>query len=321
MKSEKKELWKEAMIDEMNSLHENNTWVLVEKPEEQKVINSKWVFTKKINSDNSERYKARLVVKGYLQKEGIDYMETFSPVARFDTVRLMLSIAARNNLHLGQFDIKTAFLYGNLKEDIYVKQPEGFHDGTSRVCKLIKSLYGLKQSPRCWTERFTKFFANLGLCQSKANPCFYSYTENDELMLLTIYVDDGLIAASNEFLIDKLLNDLNREFKIISTKDVKNFLGIEICNLYSGGVFIHQGKYIESILERFNMNGANSVSTPIETNWNEAVSDNSCKAPYREAVGNLIFLQTVTRPDISFSVNVVSRNLEKPSECHWQLIK
>ena len=218
----------------------------------------------------------------------------------------MLSIAARKNSYLGQFDIKTAFLYDNLKEDIYTKQPEGFHDGTNRVCKLIKSLYVLKKSPRCWTERFAKFIANLGFCQSKADPCFYIYTENDELMFLTIYVDDGLVAASNEFLIHKLLNDLNREFKILSTKDVKNFLGVEICKLDSEEIFIHQVKYIESILERFNMSGANSVSAPIETNWNESVSDESCKAPYREAVGNLIFLQTITRPDISFAINVVS---------------
>ena len=214
MKSEKKELWKEAMLDEVNSLHENNTWVLVEKPEEQKVINSKWVYTNKINSDNSEPNKARLVVKGYSQKEGIDYTATVSPVARFDTVRLMLSNAARNNLHLGQFDIKTKFLYGNMKEDIYMKQPEGFHNGTNCVRKLIKSLYGLKQSPRCWTERFTKSIANLSLCQSKADLCFCSYTENDKLMFLTIYVDDGLVAALNEFLIDRFLKDLNREFKI-----------------------------------------------------------------------------------------------------------
>ena len=293
MRSEKRELWEKAMNDEMKSHYENKTWILVEKPRDQKILSNRWVLTVKLNPDNSERYKARLVIKGCSQKEGIDYKETYSPVARFDTIRLMLSIAAKNNLQLGQFDIKTAFLYGSLKEDIYMKQPQGYEDGTNRVCKLLKSLYGLKQSPRCWTERFTKFISNLKFYQSNADPCFYFYTEDDKLMLMTIYVDDGLVVASDESLIDKFFSDLNREFKITSSKEVKSFLGLEINRLQDGSIFIHQSRYIERMLEKFNMNGANSVSTPIETNWSESIIDNNeCNAPYREAVGNLMFLQT-----------------------------
>ena len=150
------------MQDEINSLNENRTWMLVEKPEDKKVMNSRWIFTRKNNLDGSECYRARLVIKCYSQEEEIDYKETFSPVVLFNTVRFMLSIAVHENLHLRQFDIKTAFFDGNLKEDIYMKQPEEFDDGTSRVCKLLKGLYGLNQAPRCWTEHFSNFIESLG---------------------------------------------------------------------------------------------------------------------------------------------------------------
>ena len=204
------------MQDEMNSLYENGTRILVEKPEDKRVTNSRWVFTRKNNLDGSGCYKARLVIKGYSQEGGIDYKETFSPVKRFDTVRLMLSIAVHENLHLGQYDIKTTFLHGNLREDIYIKQPKGF-DG--------------------------------------------------------VYVDDGLIAATNQRLIDGLLNNLSKQFTITITKNVKNFLGIEICRLKDGSIFIHRSKYIRRLLEIFNISEANSVTTPIECNYDNYVSE------------------------------------------------
>lgn len=319
--SDEKENWQTAMQSEMNSLYENETWILVEKPENKKVINCRWVFTKKLSSDSSEIFKARVVIKGYSQKEGIDYKETFSPVVRFDTVRFLLSVAANENLVLGQFDVKTAFLYGNLKEEIYMKQPEGFDDGTSRVCKLLKSLYGLKQAPRCWTEHFTNFLENLGFVRSNADSCFYIYVKDGQQILLTIYVDDGLIAASNESLINKLFKNLSEQFTITSTKNVKHFLGMEISRLQDGSIFVNQSSYTEKILRKFKMIDANNVSTPIDCNNNNVTEEIDCNEPFREAVGNLMFLQIVTRPDISFSVNVVSRELENPKQSHWQTVK
>ena len=234
----------------------------------------------------------------------------------------MLSIAARDRLYLGQFDIKTAFLYGSLKEDIYMKLPEGFNDGTTRVCKLLKSLYGLKQAPRCWTELFTIFIKNFGFIQSTADSCFYIYKKADKKMYLSIYVDDGLVAASDERLIEKLFCELSKEFKITNTKNVTNFLGVEIYRLKDGSIFISQHKYVQNILKKFNLTEANCVSTPIDVNWDANIYDEkACKSPYREAVGCLMFLQTVSRPDISFAVNIASRGLEKPSEAHWMLVK
>lgn len=318
-----KVFWMDAMKEEMNALRENETWLLVDKPENRKVINNRWVYTKKSNPDSTERFRARLVIKGCSQIPGVDYKETFSPVARYDTVRFLLSIAANNSLCLGQFDIKTAFLYGNLDDDIYMKQPEGFHDGTAKVCKLLKSLYGLKQAPRCWTEHFSEFIKKFGFSKSSADSCFYIYEKNNEKMFLVIYVDDGLIAASHEQLIDKFFAELRKNFKITCTKEVGNFLGIEICRLKDGSIFINQGKYIENIVERFNLSDANYASTPIEVGWdaNDFIKDNCSNIPYREAVGSLMFVQLVSRPDISFAVNIASRVLDKPTKAHWLLVK
>ncbi|KAF8763325.1 Retrovirus-related Pol polyprotein like [Argiope bruennichi] len=158
LSSSESELWLEAMKEEIKALHENETWELVERPKGSKVINCRWVLRKKYNSDGTvERHKARLVAKGYAQKAGFDYDETFSPVARYDTLRAVLAVAAKENLYLKQFDVKTEFLYGTLKEEVFMTQPEDFNDNTGRVCKLHKSLYGLKQAPRCWNQCFVNF--------------------------------------------------------------------------------------------------------------------------------------------------------------------
>lgn len=322
LKSEDKKEWEKAMHEEIESLNQNNTWILVDKPEGQKILNSRWIFKIKINPDGTKRYKARLVIKGCSQIEGIDYTETFSPVVRFDTVRTMLSIAVKDDLILGQFDIKTAFLHGTLKENIYMRQPDGINDGSKKVCKLVKSLYGLKQAPRCWTEHFGTFVKNFGFKESEADPCLYIYLKDCKKLLLSIYVDDGLLAASHESLLDLFFDSLKKEFDSTTTKEVKSFLGLEIYRLKNNSIFISQEKYAEKILERYNMRDSNPVSTPIETGWNQTNSDKRNNAvPYREAVGNLTFLQVVSRPDIGFAVNIASRNLENPTDESWSLVK
>ena len=150
--------WRLAMDDEIKSLATNDTWELVDKPDDRLVVDNRWIYKVKTKVDGSvDKFKARLVAKGYSQKAGIDYNETFSPVARFDTIRAVLSVPVSEKLKLMTFDVKTAFLYGTLDEIIYMKQPQGYEDGTDRVCKLTKSLYGLKQSPRCWNKRFKDF--------------------------------------------------------------------------------------------------------------------------------------------------------------------
>lgn len=187
MKSHNKRHWRKAMEEEMKSLSENDVWELTDLLEGKKLIDSRWVLRMKTKTDGSiARYKARLIAKGYVQKYGIDYDETFSPVARFDTVRTILSVAASEDLKLQQFDVKTAFLYGKVEEEIIMKQPEGFNGGSGRVCRLKCSLYGLKQAPRCWNARFVNFLNKFGLQASTADPCLFIRKENGLKLLVTV---------------------------------------------------------------------------------------------------------------------------------------
>jgi hypothetical protein len=269
------------------------------------------------------KFKARLVAKGYSQKADIDYTETFSPVIRFDTIRVMLSVAAKEKLHLAQFDIKTAFLYGELEETIYMRQPEGFEDGTARVCKLNKSLYGLKQSPRCWNKRFKSFLDKHGLIQSAADPClFISMTKGHKLMV-ALYVDDGLVACQDKDDLTRFLTELKSEFKV-TVSDALCFLGLQIIQREDGSVVVSQANYARRLLHKFNMSDCNPVATPIDKGHDSGEADDviiSEKVPYREAVGSLMYLVTGTRPDLAYAVSVVSRSLDKPSSRDWEKVK
>lgn len=310
--------WQEAMKDELFSLAENKVYELVDLPPGKKVLNNKWVFKIKRNPDGSvDRYKARLVVKGYLQEESVDYFETFSPVIRWDTVRTLLSVAANQGLKLTQFDVKTAFLYGNLEEELYMKQPEGFNDDSGRVCRLLRSLYGLKQAPRCWHKRFKDFLFSLGFVQSEADPCLFFMKEKS--LFLALYVDDGLIVvgAKDQKVFDEFLRELKKSFEV-KIGDVKCYLGLEIDQFQDGSIFINQKAYCEKVLKRFKMDEANPVATPFE----KFVNDNKkCNQPYREAVGSLMFLALVSRPDLAFVTSYLSRFLADPLEVHWKLVE
>lgn len=175
-------LWKQAMDDETSSLIKNQTWELTTLLDGHSVVPCRWVFKSKLQSDGTiKRYKARLVARGFSQIQGIDYFETFSPVVRYESVRAILAVVAKHNMELMQFDVKTAFLNSSLKEDIYMQQPEGYEDGSDRVCHLKKGLYGLKQSPRNWNNEFNNFVISHGLRQSEADPCVFvkgAYTDD-----------------------------------------------------------------------------------------------------------------------------------------------
>ncbi|KFD66793.1 LOW QUALITY PROTEIN: hypothetical protein M514_20937, partial [Trichuris suis] len=313
--------WKKAMEDEMQSLAENQTWVLTDLPADKKVLSCRWVLRVKTKADGTvDRYKARLVAKGFAQKYGIDYDETFSPVARFDTVRTILAVSADEDLVLRQFDVKTAFLYGSLEEEVYMKQPEGFDDGSGRVCKLQRSLYGLKQAPRCWNTRFKEFIRKQKLEQCHADPCLFVRIENGKKLIVAIYVDDGLVAGSSNEEVKQFLEELQREFKI-TVGSLDCFLGMQIQRRKDGSVFVCQKGYCEKILNKFNMAGANKVSTPCvkHTQETEEVLDDN--TPYRSAVGSLMYLAIATRPDIAFAVSTASQKLESPTKADWEAVK
>lgn len=310
--SNQREFWKSAMEEEYKSLIANGTWVLVNSSN-QKLVDNRWVFKIKYDVDGKvDRHKARLVARGFTQIYGVDYWETFSPVVRMESVRLIFAIAASRNLRIQQFDIKTAFLNGDLEEEIYMRQPEGFDDGSGRVCKLKKSLYGLKQASRCWNVAFVNCLLEFGLRQCKSDPCVF-IGSGDGMLILGIYVDDGILAAESEKDVSQLMAKLTGRFEMSACK-FGLFLGMEVKRLDSGDIQISQRSYSEKVLERFGMSEAHPVGTPtIGADGPVVAAEEVIKFPYRAAVGSLLYLAVVSRPDLSFAVGMASRHMENPT--------
>lgn len=319
--------WKQAMDEEMDSLKKNQTWTLTELPKNQQVIDNKWTYKIKRNGDGSvQRFKARLVARGFRQRAGVDYTETFSPVVRFDSIRIILSIAAAKGLKLRQFDIKTAFLNGKIKETVYMQQPKGYEDGTERVCLLKRSLYGLKQASRCWNARFTEVIKGFGLKATDADPCVFTNNSKDDQLILAIHIDDGLIVGKTQAVIDKLLKNLKMEFDVV-VSEANMYLGLQIEQFSDGSIFVHQEAYARKVIKRFNLEDANPVKIPADQHHQMCTSVHPCgdkdipNVPYREAVGSLMYLSIGTRPDITFAVNSASQYLEDPKKIHWNAVK
>ena len=290
--------WKKAIKDEMDSLQKNETWKLIDASQVKgiKPLTNRWVFKIKENGN----YKARLVVRGCKQKFGINYDEIFSPVVSNDAIRLIFAIAAHNNYKIITFDVKTAFLYGHLSEEIYMYPPEGY-TCKDKICRLRKALYGLKQAPLKWNRRFTDFLKNRKLTQLKTEQCLLK-KENSNL-IFAIYVDDGIIVGDDLNEMKELLSELNEEFEITITKNPKDYLGLEI-QTDKEGIKLTQAAYSNKILHRFKMENAKAVNTPIIKNTPAEESEKNDQYSYREAVGSLLYLASKTRPDLSFAAEV-----------------
>lgn len=316
-----KDKWVESISEELDAHQKNNTWTLVQKPQNAKVIQCKWVFRIK-EEPSGPRYKSRLCAKGYAQTKGIDYHETYAPTVRYDSIRLLLSVAAQNNLKIIQLDVKTAFLYGQLEETIFMTPPEGLLHEDNMVCKLNKSLYGLKQAPRCWNSKFDTVLKKFGFVNSNADQCVYVGQVKDKKCYLCLYVDDGLLFSSDELALKEVTKELKTIFEIKVLTKPGNFVGMQIEQL-SNCIFIHQTKYIEQMLIKFNMNNAHSNSVPADPHVKLHKEDGEAEKdiPYREAVGSLIHLAIVSRPDIMFAVSLVSRFLNCYNQTHWSAVK
>lgn len=314
-----KEKWLEAMIDELNSINKNNVWTLTTLPTDRKAIGCKWLFTMKYNQTNQTyRYKARLVAQGFSQKFGVDYNQVFAPVAKQCTLRILLSIASHENLHTRHLDVKTAFLYGRLTETIYMKQPPGFEvDGKENdVCLLQRSLYGLKQAPRSWNDRINQTLVELNFERNKADPCLYhqKFTNGDECFLL-IYVDDIFITSNSIKRIQEFKTEITRTFEIHDLGEVRCYLGIEITkrdNTY----FINQEKYIHKLLKKYNLEDAKTSNIPISQTYGK--SNDSILLPnndiYREMIGSLLYISLNSRPDIAAAVCILSQKISCPTK-------
>jgi len=246
-------LWMIAMQEEMEALHRNHTWELVPPPKDRKSIGNKWVYKiKRDGNDQVERYRARLVVKGYAQKAGIDFNEIFSPVVRLTTIRIVSAMCAAFDLHLEQLDVKTAFLHGELEEEIYMLQPEGFKEPGKEnlVCRLTKSLYGLKQAPRCWYKRFDSFIISLGYNRLYSDHCAYCKSSGDnDFIILLLYVDDMLVIGPNKDQIQELKAQLAREFDMKDLGPANKILGMQIHrDRKNRKIWLSQKNYLMKIL-------------------------------------------------------------------------
>ncbi|RVW71744.1 Retrovirus-related Pol polyprotein from transposon TNT 1-94 [Vitis vinifera] len=317
--------WRQAMVDEMTALHSNDTWDLVVLPSGKSTVGCCWVYTVKVDPDGQvDCLKARLVAKGYTQVYGSNYGDTFSPVAKIASVRLLLSMAAMRSWPLYQLDIKNAFLHGDLVEEVYMEQPPGFvaQGESGLVCRLRRSLYGLKQSPRAWFNRFSSVVQEFGMFRSTADhSVFYHHNSSGQCIYLVVYVDDIVITGSDQNGIQNLKQHLFTHFQNKDLGKLKYFLGIEIAQS-SFGVVLSQRKYALHILEETGMLDCKPVDTPMDPNvklipgQGEPLGD---PGRYRRLVGKLNYL-TITRPDISFPVSVVSQFLQSPCDSHWDAV-
>ncbi|RVW52517.1 Retrovirus-related Pol polyprotein from transposon TNT 1-94 [Vitis vinifera] len=317
--------WKTAVQEEIQALEKNGTWEISELPEGKRPVGCKWIFTVKHNPDGSiNRFKARLVAKGFTQSYGIDYEETFAPVAKLNSIRVLLSVAVNLDWNLHQLDVKNAFLNGELEEEVYMKIPPSMEtpENSGKVCKLRKSLYGLKQSPRAWFDRLTRVVKKHGFIQCQADhTLFMKHSKEGEMTLFIVYVDDIIITGDDEEGIGNLKKLLAREFEIKDLGQLRYFLGMEVGRTKEG-IVVTQRKYVLDLLQETGMLGCKPVDTPMDP-IGKIDKDNDShptdKDRYQRLVGKLIYL-THTRPDIGFAVSMVSRYMNNPNERNMKAV-
>jgi hypothetical protein len=334
MQSEEKEKWIEAMEKEYESLMKNNTWTLVSLPPGAKPIGSKWIYKKKLNSDGTiERYKARFVAQGFSQQEGIDYNETFAPVVRYKTLRILLTVVTIYNLEIHQMDVETAFLNPEIKEDVYMKQPKGYVQAAGsveKVCKLNKTLYGTKQAPHEWNNELNAFIVNtLQFTRGIADTCLYNKkTKSGRLMIIAIFVDDILSAydQSDEAEWNHYKSTIMQKYKVRDLGEADWILQMKVTrDRKNQTLMLDQERYVEKVLEQFKMNQCKSAATPAnqekllstDDEQNGAITEMK-ELPYLSLVGSLLYAAITTRLDISYAVNVLSRFMKNPNQTHWQ---
>ena len=258
--------WKEAINSEFESIIENNTWILTNLPPGNKPLGCKWIFKKKMRTDGTiEKYKARLVVQGFGQKGGIDFFDTYSPVAHISTIRVILALASIYKLYVHQMDVKTAFLHGDLDEEIYMHQPEGFSvpGQENKVCRLVKSLYGLKQAPKQWHEKFDQVILSYGFHINESDNCLYQKQVNDQFIFLCLYVDDILILAPDLNLVNDIKNFLSHHFNMKDLGNADLILGMKIIRTVES-ISLSQSHYTKKLIDKFGYSNYSTFSSPFD---------------------------------------------------------
>lgn len=318
--------WKKAMQEEYDSLVKNNTWDLVSKPKQKNIIGCKWVFTTKRNTDGEiEKYKARLVAQGCFQKHNMDYFETYAPVVRHPTIRLILALAVQNKLLVNHIDIAAAYLNAHLDEEVYMRQPDNFVDPNQpeKVCKIKKSLYGLKQAGRDWNKKINKVLSNIGFTRCKTDSCVYILRNRDEINIIGLYVDDLIIACASAATMHRVVENLNRNVEAIDRGPIKYYLGMQIeRDGLRGNIKVHQKRYVEDLLLHWGMENCKPAFTPLACGTSlEKCTKHDCVATkikdYQSLMGALNYLATISRPDISHAVSKLSQFNSHPHQEHF----
>ncbi|KAH9716339.1 retrovirus-related pol polyprotein from transposon RE2 [Citrus sinensis] len=318
--------WRRAMSEEYDALVRNGTWELVPPNGITNLVGCKWIFRIKRHSDGSlDRFKARLVAKGFHQRPGVDYHETFSPVVKPTTVRLVLSIAISNGWSLCQLDINNTFLQGRLSEHVYMAQPPGFVDSDrpTYVCKLHKAIYGLKQAPRAWYHELRQFLVHSGFTNSHSDTSLFVLNTGRHILFLLVYVDDIIVTGNIDDLVSQFVGCLAQRFSLKDLGSLSYFLGIEVVPHWRG-ILLSQRRYIQDLLKRTHMADATLVLTPLPTNSSSLTITSgtplSDPSQVRAVVGSLQYL-SLTPPDISFAVNKMAQFMHQPTDEHWVLVK
>jgi FtsZ-interacting cell division protein YlmF len=314
-----------SMNEELDQIEKNDTWELVPRPTNKNVIGSKWVYKNKMNEQqNIVRNKARLVCKGYAQIEGLDFDETFAPVARLEAIRMFLAYAFHKQFKVYQMDVKSYFLNGDLKEEVYMEQPEGFQlsDNPDFVCKLKKALYGLKQAPLAWYYKLDKYLQDKGFKRGTVDNNLYIKTEGNDLLIVLVYVDDIIFRSNNASLVQWFASAMQSKFEMSMIGELSFFLGLQITQR-SEGIFISQEKYLKEMLKRFQMEDSTPMSTPMVTGCKLSKDDDSPdvdQISYRSMIGSLLYI-TTSRPDIMHDVGMVGRYQAAPKHSHLLAVK
>lgn len=282
------------------------------------------IQTKKNTEGDIVKHKARLVAKGYVQRQGVDFEEVFAPVTRLETVRLLLALAAENRWEIHHLDVKSAFLNGDLQEDVYVQQPEGFvkQGKEHMVYKLVKALYGLRQAPRAWYDKLNKCLVSLGFTKCPYEHAVYTKREKEEVVIVGVYVDDLLITGTSLAVIQHFKNQMSTKFDMSDLGKLSHYLGIEVMQ-NKECIELKQTAYAKKVLEKSGMAECKSTRYPMEPAIQLHKDEDGTPVDptmFKSIVGGLRYL-VHTRPDIAFAVGIVSRYMERPTEMHFNVVK
>ena len=320
------EFWRQAINEEYTSLMENKSWELTELPPGKTPIDCKWVLKIKRDARGEiERYKARLVAKGFTQKAGVDYDEVYAPVSKYATLRAFLAHVATQDLELHQLDIKTAFLNGDLEEEIYMRQPPLYQKGGPQtVCRLLRSLYGLRQAPRAWHTKLKAALESLEFVASDADAALFVLRLDTGFIYLLVYVDDLLCAAKTTKEVKRIFDLIKATFKARDLGEATYFLHMKIRrDRPARTLFLSQERYALDIIAKFKTDNAHPRALPLSAGTKlTRIGENKCDTPcYGMLIGSLLYLAVCTRPDIAHAVGALARYMSDPLHEHWELAK